>query len=109
MRISDEDRELLNSVAKVIGIELIWDASPEAYSPWFVIDGFADIWNPLDNDRDALRLVVKLEIDIKFGANYVIADEVQLPIVNNANDRYSAARRAIVRAAAEIGKAMKCE
>ena len=117
MRISDEDRELLNSAAKAIGIELIWDASPEAYSPWFIIDGFADIWNPLDNDRDALRMAVKLEIELSSAydagmnayAGYSIDDDMKYVIEPTGEDPYAATRRAIVRAAAEIGKAMKCE
>lgn len=62
-------------------------------------------WNPLDDDGDALRLAVKLEMSIVFGANYVVVGDVQMPTVNNSNDPYAATRRAIVRAAAEIGKA----
>jgi hypothetical protein len=61
-------------------------------------------WSPLTDDGDALRLAVKLEIDLCYGANYVIADGVQEPTVNNANDPCSATRRAIVRAAVEVGR-----
>lgn len=61
-----------------------------------------ETWNPLTDDGDAFRLAVKLEIDICFGANYVIADGVQQPTVNNANDPRAAVRYAIVRAAAEL-------
>lgn len=59
-------------------------------------------WNPLEGDEDAFRLTVTLEIDICFGANYVIADGVQVPTVNNSDDKFSAVRLAIVRAAAEM-------
>ena len=65
-------------------------------------------WNPLTYDGDALRLAVKLGIDVCFGANYVIArGSVQMPTVNNSNDPYAATRRAIVIAAADIGKGIK--
>ncbi len=64
-------------------------------------------WNPLTDDGDALRLAVKLGMDVCFGANYVIVrGSVQMPLVNNANDPYAATRRAIVRAAAAIGEKM---
>jgi hypothetical protein len=65
-------------------------------------------WNPLTDDGDALRLAVKLGMDVCFGANYVIVrGSVQTPTVNSADDPYAATRRAIVRAAAEIGRNMK--
>ncbi len=95
----DTDRELL-------------EAAYAAYRPGenyirLVNDAGSDYWNPLTDDGDALRLAVKLNIDVCFGANYVIArGSVQMPIVNNANDPYAATRRAIVRAAAAIGRNM---
>jgi hypothetical protein len=92
------DRELLELAAKAAG-------------GGFVI-GY---WNPLTNDGDALRLAVKLGIG--FWVDSFIAccswyTEGESPftegmaqlaeeIVNN--DPYAATRRAIVRAAAEIG------
>ena len=112
MRISDENRELLNLAAKVIGIELIWDVSPEAYGPWFVIDGFADIWNPLDNDRDALRLAVKLRIDIDnmTDACYCEGEYGHDAFVEIENDDpYAATRRAITIVAAKIARGSVCE
>jgi len=64
-------------------------------------------FDPLNDDGDALRLAVKLRIDVVFGANYVIVNgDVQTPTVNNANDPYAATRRAITLAAAEIGRQM---
>ena len=58
-------------------------------------------WNPLTNDGDALRLAVKLDLISLFDCYEAISD-AQLE-----TDPYAATRRAIVRAAAEIGKAMK--
>jgi len=69
-------------------------------------------WNPLDDDGDALRLAVKLEIVVEyrrdasaaFAYNYARCLEIG---ENNKNlDPYAATRRAIVRAAAEIGRNM---
>lgn len=69
--------------------------------------GFQIYWNPLVDDGDALRLAVKLHLDVCFGANYVtVRGSAQMPTVNNDNDPYAATRRAIVRAAAAIGESM---
>ena len=89
------DRELLELAAKAAG-------------GGFVI-GY---WNPLRNDRDALRLAVKLNLSADFFDDAICVgcvpndnEAVQLmePV---GSDPYAATRRAIVRAAAEIGKAM---
>ena len=87
-------------------------------------------WNPLTDDGDALRLAVKLQLDI---CPYVYFNErCQLPAVSKLrktadgswleekvsrfpeysesfveHDPYAATRRAIVLAAAEIGKSME--
>lgn len=61
-------------------------------------------WNPLHNDGDALRLAVALNIDIN-EAQRALHDEIGN--LEYHRDKYAATRRAIVRAAAEIGKAMK--
>ena len=104
------DRELLELAAKAAGIKLL---KVEIYPNGFteaVREGFnpngGNIWNPLTDDGDALRLAVKLGMDVCFGASYVIVrGSVQSPIVNNANDPYAATRYAITRAAAEIERA----
>ena len=88
------DRELLELAAKAAGyVELQFDSK---------IDGLTDyegwIWNPLTDDGDALWLAVKLKL---LGGNYF--DSCQF----ETGDPYAATRRAIVRAAAEIGKGMK--
>ena len=96
-----KDRELLEAAAKAAGIRGFWvDAGLNVGS-----DANPIIWNPLADDADALRLAVKLRMSIVFGANYVIVDNnVQAPTINNADDPYAATCRAIVRAAAEIGR-----
>ena len=69
-------------------------------------------WNPLGDDGDALRLAVKLSIELEavpFGGRAVIRDDDDCGEYFDVegDDHYAATRRAIVRAAAEIGKGMK--
>jgi hypothetical protein len=73
----------------------------------------AERWNPLEDDGDAFRLMVALRaasIEIRFGCDN---DSVQVETWANAYDEDfgqdpdAATRRAIVRAAAEIGKKQK--
>ncbi len=95
--------------AKAAAIEGTYVRVHQAYGDQWVegIDTGAPVfWNPLTDDGDALRLAVKLGMDVCFGANYVVVrGAVQSPIVNNANDPYAATRYAITRAAAEIERA----
>jgi len=72
------------------------------------------VWNPLDDDGDALRLAVKLNIDVFFHASRVEGHVAggRIPPVraiereDYGDDPLTATRRAIVRAAAEIGRNM---
>lgn len=57
------DRELLEAAARAAGIELVWDASPMDTPR--LKDGSRQIyWNPLREDGDALRLAVKLRLQV---------------------------------------------
>jgi len=97
------DRELLELAAKAIGLTLKYNylGSRDARQPW----------NPLEDDGDALRLAVKLRMSIEISeyeeSTYAYAGDV--PRVYAMEmwrlDREAATRRAIVRAAAEIGRA----
>jgi hypothetical protein len=80
------DKELLELAAKAAD-----------YRYWQI----EDIWNPLTDDGDALRLAVKLCL--------LDNHEIAIAPVNvwHGDDPYAATRRAIVRAAAEIGKQKK--
>jgi len=105
------DRELLELAAKAYGVSgFLVDAGLNIGS-----DATPIIWNPLENDGDALRLAVKLELDIEFDykadgpQTYVTC--VGRQVENRTSyerhgDPYVATRRAIVRAAAEIGKTL---
>lgn len=103
-----DDKELLGWAAKAAGTIRFDESIPGGD---YFVNRDGTVWMPLEDDGDALRLAVKLEIDIVFRAGDVIAfppiqtqDLVALDI--QGGDSYTATRRAIVRAAAEIGKAM---
>ena len=98
------DRELLEMAAKAAGI----DCDAQIDNGTVVTAGEApSFWNPLADDGDALRLAVKLGF-INPGqwpcAGYQEADRMLQE--TGEVDWFSATRRAIVRAAAQIGKAM---
>jgi hypothetical protein len=70
-------------------------------------------WNPLVDDGDALRLAVKLEMNVEYCRRWNAARAISNPdnslaenhwAKNESLDPYAATRRAIVVAAAEIGK-----
>lgn len=68
--------------------------------------------NPLDRDDLALRLAVRLyftvQIDEEDAKTYVVSDGgLCVAIESHTTDPLVATRRAIVRAAAEIGRNMK--
>ena len=105
------DRELLERAAQAAGYVLTWKTGHckgGEFSGAF-ISGKDDAWNPLTDDGDALRLAVKLRLDIcrpdeAYDAVCVwvdhLCDFIEEPHGKDAN---AATRRAIVRAAAEIG------
>ena len=69
-------------------------------------------WNPRDDDGDALRLAVKLHMSVLSNetASWVATGLHQIVRAeehHDGSDPYAATRRAIVRAAAEIGRQME--
>ena len=118
------DRELLGQAAKAAGIAVVRARLHDPACQDFLIRGsvrnpYQDLgpWNPLADDGDALRLAVKLFMFVdsaagapnSFGAELVRAgnEVVDKTEPRTHDDPYAAARRAIVRAAAEIGKQIK--
>ena len=97
------DNELLQLSAKAAGVEFYIGIDGLSYK-----EGSITHWNPLTADGEALRLAVKLQmvIGIYPTKTNVTADGVFLEEFHG-NNSSSATRRAIVRAAAEIGKGMK--
>ena len=96
------DRELLELAAKACGLE---EAKMRIEF---------NQWNPIEDDGDALRLAVKLslmldEITQGYMAGHWVATHTNIESCYELAipDPYAATRRAIVRAAAEIGRSMK--
>ena len=105
------DKELLELAAKAAGLKHCHYS--ERSSLGHGIHHSEGIWNPLTEDGDALRLAVKLHIDLdqyaesircKKSADFDDTDDLDDAWENFNTDPYAATRRAIVRAAAEIGK-----
>lgn len=101
-----EDRELLEMAAKAAGyqVDTGFADCPLIFGEDAGHDGPRE-WNPLTDDGDALRLAVRLKLIVEVGSCWLsrygpVFGEDVLP------DPLSATRRAIVRAAAEIGRAM---
>jgi hypothetical protein len=112
------DKELLELAAKAAGIK----ASSYPDGIWRNFTGFnpamnlfgAPVWNPIEDDGDALRLAVKLslmldEITQGYMAGHWVATHTNIESCYEPSlpDPLAATRRAIVRAAAEIGRNLK--
>ena len=95
------DREYLELAAKAAGIYSYSYENSLAENKW----GSGKRWNPLIDDGDALRLAVKLGLPVHSGQVYSGVEGFAPE--KNYGDPLAATRRAIVRAAAEIGKGMK--
>lgn len=111
---TETDRELLELAAKAAGLRVCWHGD-ETYARHIDrTDPPRIYWNPLTDDGDALRLAVKLQLRVippedEFGldrASVRINGRSKL-VDSYDSDPYAATRRAIVRAAAEIGRAMR--
>ena len=98
------DRELLELAAKAAEIEGEWEWHDDA-TMGGLYTGSTWLWNPLTDDGDALRLAVKLELHVMPGIAQT--PDGGMHVDKNMDDPYAATRRAIVRAAAEIGRNMK--
>jgi hypothetical protein len=103
------DRELLELAAKAAGVNVRFGENGYSYdhdSPRW------EEWNPLTDDGDALRLAVKLRMDLTqmttTGGQQVLRvfgpGSIDRTYEIAEDDPYAATRRAIVRAAAEIGR-----
>ena len=109
------DRELLELAAKAAGIDAEWFRGCSSLLRRGSTVAEGGLWNPLQDDGDALRLAVRLKLDTFFHPSRVEAHVAggRIPAISNIareeydGDPYAATRRAIVRAAAEIGKEMK--
>ena len=104
------DKELLEMAAKAAGIEGKVRQFQKTYDSSTYIGIGKNRWNPLTDDGDALRLAVKLNLTVHQWPDEVCVCNASGTInedVAKAGDPYAATRRAIVRAAAEIGRNME--
>ncbi len=102
-----DGKEMLELAAKAAGISVKWVRN----SGCFYYDNPEtghEVFDPLADDGDALRLVVKLRMSVR---NTEIRSSVLTEFGGvsepHKGDPYAATRRAIVRAAAEIGRNME--
>jgi hypothetical protein len=104
------DRELLELAAKAADMDwcAYWPDKVDDCS--LCLQPRGRLWNPLTDDGDALRLAVKLgcaTLNFYSQACFVSRYEGEEVICEKlGRDPYAATRRAIVRAAAEIGRGM---
>lgn len=113
----NKDRELLELAAKAAGHEWKWDQPRGSRCGWLRVlvgDRWA-VWNPFQNDGEAMLLAVKLHLCLLWperqGRAYRVgagqAGTERMPSFEKLGwgvDEAAATRRAIVCAAAEIGK-----
>jgi len=108
---NETDRELLELAAKAAGYQYLWNIDS------LLIRGLEGHWNPLTDDGDAFRLAVKLNmvVDTDYNGGAAAGNaaidmgdpEYGYQEGMGKKDPYAATRRAIVKAAAEIGKGMR--
>jgi hypothetical protein len=94
-------------------VHIVGDDEVDCTDMHYVVSGQPDeadwYWSPLEDDGDALRLAVKLRISVNQWSNGISTTHGptnrEFP-EDWGSDPCSATRRAIVRAAAEIGRSM---
>jgi hypothetical protein len=103
------DRELLELAAKAAG----YTPTHVTHDGIVLMRGARVKWRPLEDDGDALRLAVALQIKVKWHkplnqslAWIPLGEEIQVNGERFSGDKFATTRRAIVLAAAEIGRAM---
>lgn len=106
------NRELLEMAAKAAGKDNYrWHHEDQAMAMynnsmgcWYTDrHGEKYYWNPLTDDGDAFRLASKLLMTVEFGNSLVLHP---VEIMGLGTDALAATRLAIVKCAAEIGRAM---
>jgi hypothetical protein len=111
------DRELLEDAAKAAGIKvrIYHDMIVERGTDCVCVDHRGFQWNPIINSGDAFELAMKLRLDIGFEKLHMVSvwcRSVDDWVTEHCDDGMGSdiaekTRRAIVRAAAAIGKEMK--
>ena len=117
---TDNDRKLLERAAQAMGRKIIGRRIHNGVEVLILDNG--DYWQPLVKNEltdcmgDALRLAVRLKLSIDtnwynsdgcyFSDKSIIASFCSVEEENHKGDPNAATRRAIVRAAAEIGRTL---
>lgn len=106
-----DDAELLTLAARACGLPVRWDEWSKGFIRRSDSGAGVDSWNPLENDNDALRLAGRLHLRISASEEQGYAEvalyrsQYSFGVVETyKGDPSASIRRAIVRAAAEIGK-----
>lgn len=113
------DQELLTYAAKAAGIKSDFYDDEGLFLNGERTPDNDRFWNPLKVDGDAFRLMVSLGMEVYVDTHpdgcecteaqshtYKTKENSMRSCVTHGDDRLKATRRAIVRAAAEIGKGM---
>ena len=107
------ERELIEMAAKAAGLAGNYYNGDRTMAAHFAtLDNAGRIikWNPLSSDGDALRLAVRLGINIYLDDDEECSTEwnsrQEWAYVEGGTDMWAAVRLAITRAAAEIGRTM---
>ncbi|AKQ59690.1 hypothetical protein ACR55_01820 [Bordetella hinzii] len=116
------DRELLELAARAAGLNIFWNERLECGETWLDGDKIKRFWQPHRDDGDALRLRNALQATIIDEGDQVYVEIARYPAGAVVRELYerdlpggfssqpsvdAATRRAIVRAAAEIGAKMQ--
>ena len=104
------DRETLELAAKAAGYRYTWNEQYECLEVWE--DGYKNkmFWQPHRDDGDALRLSVALGLVVDCSRPSAAPPFVRHDYSpSDCRDHAEATRRAIVRAAAEIGRSMNSD
>ena len=107
------DREMLELAANAMLLQVQGEADDMVVYPGHRAGGLvvinerggSSLWNPLTDDGDALRLAVKMNITVHPG--FVYTPTGRLIDCRDYANQIGATRRAIVRAAAEMGRDME--
>lgn len=105
-----DERELIELAAKAAGMPggfgkklVILGSEVDLTGVWYVDADQSQVWQPLIDDGEAMRLAHALDLIVSFGEDFT-GVYWKGPGLTGLSD--FCPRRAIVRAAAEIGKAM---
>ena len=102
------DREPLELAAKAANNGAQWDCEERGMMILSSNGCDTDSWNPLKDDGDAFRLAIKLKITYQIHIVHPFVAAFAPDVIGRFEestepDEFAATRRAIVRAAAEIG------